>query len=140
MLQIINDIDYKNFVKIINNIPSCIFFKDTELRYRFASHCWEQLQTDDIVGKTDLEVRKDTENAILAMAQDLKIIETRKGCEYVIKSEVDGHISYLQLIKEPVFEDGKVIGIVGLINDITEKTLLDEKVKELHTFDMLTKC
>lgn len=137
--KIIKDIDYKTFVKIINNIPSCIFFKDTELKYRFATHCWEQLQTDDIVGKTDIEVRKDTDNAILAMAQDMKIIENGKGCEYVIKSEIDGHVSYLQLIKEPVFEDGKVIGIVGLINDITEKTLLDEKVKELNTVDMLTK-
>ena len=93
MLQIINDIDYKTFVKIINNIQSCIFFKDTELRYRFASHCWEQLQTDDIVGNSDLEVRKDTENAILAMAQDLKIIETGKGCEYVINNnKAEGNI------------------------------------------------
>lgn len=137
--EIMKEIDYKTFIRIINVIPSCIFYKDTELKYRFSSHCWEQLLSEDIVGKTDLEIRKDTENAILAMQADQEIINSGKGCSYVIKSEVDGNVSYLELTKEPVFdEDGKVIGIVGLINDVTEKTILEQKLKELSTYDSLT--
>ena len=137
--EIVKELDYKTFIKIIDNIPSCIFFKDTELRYRFSTHFWEQLQSEDIIGKTDLEIRKDTENAILAMEADREIIRNGKGCKYVIRSEIDGNLSYLELIKEPVTdEDGKVIGIVGLINDVTEKTLLEQKLKELSTTDMLT--
>lgn len=128
--DIMNHIEYKDFINIINNIPSCIFFKDTELKYRFSSHCWEQLISDDIIGKTDLDIRKDTDNAKLAMDMDRNIIHTGVGCKYVIKSEVDDHISYLELNKEPVFdEDGKVIGIVGLINDITEKTTLSQSLE-----------
>lgn len=30
--SIMNEITYQDFIKIINNIPSCIFFKDTELK------------------------------------------------------------------------------------------------------------
>lgn len=138
--DIIKELDYKTFIKIINNIPSCIFFKDTELRYRFSTHCWEQLMTEDIIGKTDLEIRKDKENAAMAMELDRNIIRSGKGCNYVIKSEIDGHVSYLELIKEPVFgENGNVIGIVGLINDVTEKTVLEKQLKELNTTDTLTR-
>lgn len=137
--EVMKEIDYETFVRIINVIPSCIFFKDTDLRYRFSSHCWEQLMSENIVGKTDMEIRKDKENAVLAMQTDENIVRSGKGCSYVIKSEIDGKVSYLELIKEPVFgEKGEVIGIVGLINDVTEKTILQQKLKVLSTYDSLT--
>ena len=129
-LDIMDKLEYSTFVKIIAEIPSCIFFKDTELKYIFSSHCWAQLISDDIVGKTDLEIRKDKENAIKAMEVDREIIRTGTGVNYIIKSDIDGDVSYLQLIKEPIFDDDKVIGIVGLINDVTEKTLTEQKLEE----------
>lgn len=137
--NIMNSLDYETFLGIIHNIPSCIFFKDTQLRYVFCTKHWEQQNSEDVIGKTDLEIRKDKENAILAMDADKNIIKTGKGCKYVIKSDIDGSISYLELIKEPIFEDNKVIGIVGLINDVTEKTLFEQKLKELNSTDALTR-
>lgn len=137
--DVINSIDYKTFLKIIHNIPSCIFFKDTQLRYVFCTKHWEQQNSENIIGKTDIEIRKDKENAILAMETDKNIIKTGKGCKYVIKSDIDGSVSYLELIKEPIFDDNNsVIGIVGLINDVTEKTLFEQKLKELNSTDTLT--
>lgn len=73
------------------------------------------------------------------MEADKNIINTGKGCKYVIKSDIDGSVSYLELIKEPIFDDNNnVIGIVGLINDVTEKTLFEQKLKELNSTDTLT--
>jgi len=126
---IMKEMDYETFVKIISDIPSCIFFKDTELKYRFSSHCWAQLISDDIVGKTDLDIRKDKENAEKAMEADRQIIASKKGCSYVIKSDIDGEVSYLELIKEPIIkDDGTVIGIVGLINDVTEQKVMEKRI------------
>lgn len=123
-------IDFESFVKIIDTIPSNIFFKDTELKYRFSSHHWSQLNDENIIGKTDLDIRRDKENAYTAMETDRNIIRSGVGCKYVIKSDLDGVVSYLELIKEPVFsDDGKVIGIVGLVNDVTEKYVLEHEVK-----------
>ena len=137
--EIMHEIDYRTFIRIIDTIPSCIFFKDTDLRYRFSTHFWEQLQSDDILGKTDLEIRKDKGNALVAMETDREIIRSGKGCSYIIKSDVDGSVSYLELIKQPVFEDdGKVIGIVGLINDVTENMLMNQELQRLSTTDTLT--
>ena len=135
-----DSIDFETFLNIIYEIPSCIFFKDTELRYVFCTKHWEQQNTDNIIGKTDIEIRKDKENAIKAMEAGRAILETGKGCSYVIKSDIEGgSLSYLELIKEPIRNKvGKIIGIVGLINDVTEKVLFAEKLKELSSFDSLT--
>lgn len=130
--KIMKELDYATFVKIISNIPSCIFYKDKDLKYRFSSHCWAQLISDDIVGKTDLDIRKDKENAIKAMEADREILRSKKGCNYVIKSDIDGVVSYLELIKEPILgDDGEAIGIVGLINDVTEKVTMQQQILEM---------
>ena len=60
-------------------LPSNIFFKDTECRYLFATHYWNHIEHDvseewSIRGNTDLEIRKDKENAALAYEQDKKIL------------------------------------------------------------------
>ena len=138
---IIDSVDYETFLKIIYKIPSCIFFKDDQLRYVFCTKHWEQQNSENIIGRTDLEIRKDKENAILAMEADKNILNTGKGCSYIIKSDVEGgSLKYLELIKEPIFDDNnKAIGIVGLINDVTDKVLFEQKLKELNATDTLTR-
>ena len=137
-------VDYDLFKKILKEIPSNIFFKDTECRYVFSTHYWRHLQgaedpSWDIAGKTDLEIRKDKENAKLAMEQDREIIRTGKGTRYVIEIDQEGTTEFLELIKNPVRDDnGKIIGIVGLINDVTEKVLLERKLETYARTDMLT--
>ena len=139
--SIMSSIDYRTFLKIIYQIPSCIFFKDDKLRYVFCTKNWEQQNTANIIGRTDLEIRKDRENAVLAMEADKNILKTGRGCSYVIKSDVEGgSLKYLALIKEPIFDEaGRAIGIVGLINDVTTKILFEQKLKEVNSTDALTK-
>lgn len=129
--------DYNNskiLERILNEIPSCIFFKDTECRYVFATHYWKHLNSDgdpnwSITGKTDLDIRKDKENAMKAMDADKHILETGESSEYVIKEVTDGVVEYLQLIKRPVRDDdGTIIGIVGLINDVTKQIQLEQQL------------
>lgn len=130
--------DINTLERVLLEIPSCIFFKDTECRYVFATHYWKHLNVDDddenwtIVGKTDLDIRKDKANAMKAMEADRRIIETGQSEDYIICEETDGVIEYLQLIKRPVRdEDGTIIGIVGLINDVTKQVMLE---KQLNTY------
>ena len=137
-MQLKDRVDVELLANIVQSIPSVIFFKDTELRYLFSTHYWEQLdlgeddEAADIYGKTDRDIRKDTENLDKQEASDRQILETGIGSSYTIKSVVDGHTQYLDLIKEPVKDkDGKVIGVVGLINDVTHVTIeLEKALKE----------
>ncbi len=126
----LQQLDYDTVTRAIDVIPSNIFFKDRELRYRFTSHYWTEIEGDDIIGKTDLEVRKDQENVESAMEADREILRSGKGCRYTIRNEVDGVEKYLELLKEPVFNDaGEAIGIVGLINNVTDKVTLENKLR-----------
>jgi len=127
-MSIKKHMDLDTLANVVSAIPSNIFFKDTDLKYVFSSHIWEQVENGgdenfDIYGKTDRDIRRDTANLDNVEKSDRKIIETGEGTCYTIKSEVDGHIQYLDLIKEPVKDkDGNIIGIVGLINDVTRVT------------------
>ena len=125
--------------RMLKALPSCIFLKDTEGKYVFSTQYWNHLDTRGdpnwtIRGKTDLDVRRDKENARKAMEADRRILETGEGAEYIIEENQDGIQDYLQLIKRPVYdEDGRISGIIGLINNITDhqrlKLELEAQVK-----------
>lgn len=85
-----------------------------------------------------MECRDDKENVRLAYENDLKIIETGKKEKYVIEKMVDGIIRYLEIEKGPVYKDGKIVGLVGLMVDITEKMELKKELEKLANNDQLT--
>ncbi len=130
--------------KMLKQLPSCIFLKDTEGKYVFSTQIWHHLDTEGdpnwtIRGKTDLEIRKDKENARKAMEADRRILETGEGTEYVIEENEDGIQDFLQLIKRPVYdEDGRVSGIIALINNITDYQLLKMELEKRAKTDALT--
>ena len=139
-----DSLSFKDIEKTLKQLPSNIYLKDVEGRYIFATHIWHHLNHSDdpdflIRGKTDVEIRKDKENALKAMESDQKVIKTGKGVKYMIEEHSDGVIEYLELIKEPVFDDdGNVSGIVTLINDITDNQLLKKELEKASMFDQLT--
>lgn len=130
--------------KMLHELPSNIYLKDEKGRYIFATHYWHHLDHSSdpnwtIRGKTDVEIRKDRENAIKAMETDKEIIRTGEGTDYVIEINTDGIQEFLELIKRPLKdENGKVTGIIALINDVTEKELLKQSLEEKALMDELT--
>jgi len=122
--------------RMLKVLPSCIFLKDTEGKYVFSTQYWNHLDTKGdpnwtIRGKTDIDIRKDKENARKAMEADRRIIETGEGTEYVIEENHDGIRDYLQLIKRPVYdEEGRISGIIALINNITDYQRLKLEMEE----------
>ena len=130
--------------KMLKQLPSCIFLKDTEGKYVFSTQIWHHLDTEGdpnwtIRGKTDLEIRKDKENARKAMEADRRILESGEGTEYVIEENEDGIRDFLQLIKRPVYdEDGRISGIIALINNITDYQLLKMELEKRAKTDLLT--
>lgn len=130
--------------KMLKQLPSCIFLKDTEGKYVFSTQIWHHLDTEGdpnwtIRGKTDLEIRKDKDNARKAMEADRRILESGEGTEYIIEENEDGIRDFLQLIKRPVYdEDGRISGIIALINNITDYQLLKMELEKRAKTDTLT--
>lgn len=139
-----NSKTYEELESILKPLPSNIYLKDSQCRYIFATHYWHHLDHGDdpnwtIRGKTDVEIRKDRENAIAAMEKDREIVATGKGTSYVIEINADGIQEYMEIFKEPVRnEDGRICGIVGLINNVTEQERLRRKLELASVTDGLT--
>lgn len=121
---------------MLHKLPCNIFLKDGEGKYVFSTQYWWHLDKRGdpnwtIRGKTDMEIRKDKENAQKAFETDQKILATGEGAHYVIEENAEGVQEFLELTKEPVFDaEGNVSGIIALIVDVTERELLRRKLEE----------
>ena len=130
--------------KMLKELPSLIYLKDSEGKYVFSTHYWHHLKQDgdpnwNIRGKTDIDIRKDKENAIKAQQADMELLRTGKGTAYTIEINEDGVQEFLEIIKQPVRdENGNITGIIGLINNVTDKELLKRQLEEMTKVDRLT--
>ena len=142
--QLVSSVSFTEFSKMLQSLPANIYLKDNKARYVFSSQTWHHLNTAEdpdwtIRGKTDIDIRKDKENAQKALESDLELIRSGKGTSYIIE-ENDGDQEYLQIIKEPLFyEDGRVRGIIALINIVTEQEQMRRKLRERYITDQLTR-
>ena len=142
--ELVSSVSFNEFSRMLQSLPANIYLKDNRGRYVFSSQTWHHLNTDNdpdwtIRGKTDLDIRKDKENAKRALESDLELIRTGKGNSYIIE-ENDKDQEFLQIIKEPLFyEDGRVRGIIALINIVTEQEQMRRKLRERYITDQLTR-
>ncbi|MBQ9233366.1 MAG: diguanylate cyclase [Lachnospiraceae bacterium] len=143
-VESINSVSFSEIGNMLKVLPSLIYLKDSNGRYVFCSQYWHHLDNYDdpdwtIRGKTDMEIRRDKENARAAYESDLNLIETGVGTSYVIEENEDGKQEFLQIIKEPLkYPDGRVRGIIAIINNVTEQELLKRELKKRAVTDELT--
>lgn len=143
-IKIRDSASFYEIERMLKALPSNIYLKDADGRYIFATHYWHHLDHSNdpewsIRGKTDIDIRKDKENAKMAMEKDMEVIRTGKGDSYIIEINADGILEYFQVYKEPVTDEkGNINGIIGLLNNVTEQEILKRKLKSAATIDGLT--
>ena len=130
----------KHFMR---SAPVNIFFKDTECKYCFVSEICDMVSAGEngsIVGKTDLEVQKFPEMGKMYYEDDKKILATGEGSQYINEFPMeDGESLYFEIKKNAVRnENGNIIGIVGIVDNVTEHVRLEKKAEELSMIDGLT--
>ncbi|MGL5346227.1 MAG: diguanylate cyclase domain-containing protein [Peptostreptococcaceae bacterium] len=135
----------KNLTKqIIDILPGVIFYKDKDNRYVYANEAcrkfYKERGIDNIIGKTDLELNANKELAIQFMKDDKFIIDNKKPIyKETIFEEESGKKQYREVAKMPLIDElGNVSGIVGRSIDITEKKLIQERLRYLSYTDILT--
>jgi len=124
------------FRTIIDNLPDYIYIKDTDSRYIVSNKAHARFlgkeTPEGVIGRTVFELfpRELAENYA---ADDQKII--KKGQPLLIREEhsVDprGNKVWNLTTKVPLRDsDGKVVGLVGIARDITERKKMDSKLRE----------
>ncbi|MCG8699438.1 MAG: PAS domain-containing protein, partial [Bacteroidales bacterium] len=124
---------------IIDNIPDLIFVKDTESRYVTANQATIELtgvgSLENLIGKSDYDIH---EKSVAAkyFEDDKNILKTKtplvnKENKVEIVMEGQESVIYFSSTKVPFFDaDNRIIGIVAISRDITERKMAHEKLRE----------
>ncbi|MDA3864393.1 MAG: PAS domain S-box protein [Deltaproteobacteria bacterium] len=115
-----------HFRTLVNTIPDLIWLKDADGVFLSCNKGFERLfgvGEADIIGKTDYDFI-DKDQADFFRENDRKAMALggpRSNDEQITFAD-NGHKAFLETIKTPMFDtDGKLIGILGIGRDITER-------------------
>ncbi|MGL5084070.1 MAG: PAS domain S-box protein [Microcoleaceae cyanobacterium] len=123
---------------IIDNIPQQVFWKDTQLVFKGCNKNWArsaQLESAEaVIGKTDYDLFADHDIAEFYRAQDWRVIESKTSEFNVVspkqKPDAEGRTVWLDVSRIPMLDSsGNVIGILGVLEDITGQKETDEKLR-----------
>lgn len=126
-----------------NTIPAVLFAKDTECRYIYTSEIEEAIRDGEehsIIGKTDMDIQYDPELGRLFYEQDQEIIKNGKSIQCYSEFYVHGKKEVREICKNPIYRDGKIIGVGGVVSDVTELMRLKEQFEQLSILDKVTGC
>lgn len=124
-----------------NQGPVVLFAKDKECRYIYTSEIESLIkggQEHSILGKTDMDIQYDPELGKTYYEQDKEIMRTGKSCHCYSEFIQDGRIIYKEIAKNPVYSNGEIIGVCGVVSDVTELMNMKQKFENLTLFDALT--
>lgn len=116
---------------LVENIPQKIFFKDRNSVYVSCNENYAddlKIKSDEIRGKTDYDFFP-KELAEKYKADDKKVMDADKTKDIEEKYIQDGREVFVHTIKTPVRDgEGRVIGILGVFWDITERKKAEESL------------
>jgi len=120
---------------LLNTIPDLVWLKDTEGVYLACNPAFESFfgaSEKEIVGRTDAHFIN-AELAEFFRRKDLEAVAKGgpNANEEWITFASDGHRAYLETIKTPMLDgSGRLLGVLGIGRDITERSRMEEALKE----------
>ena len=118
---------------VLHAVPDLIWLKDADGVYQMCNPAFERFfgaRESDILGKTDFDF-VDPELARFFRQKDQEAMAAGQSVsneEWVTFAD-DGHRALLETLKTPVRDrDGKVLGVLGISRDITEREHASQKL------------
>lgn len=124
---------------VLDNIPQAVFWKDTNLVYRGCNRnfalgaglsCPEEIE-----GKTDYQLPWAEEEASWYRVVDRRVMETDRPEINLAETQyqADGKRAWVSTNKVPLHDrEGRVVGVLGTFEDITEWKNTQEELKRAH--------
>ena len=124
------EIQTATLTTLFDSIPDLIFTLDTSLRFTQCNKSFFEhfgLHKEDIINKYEDSLRISAEITEAHNNWNRKVIE--EGQTFVIEERIprfDGTRPLYETVKAPLILDGKVVGILGIAHNITERKKMEE--------------
>lgn len=123
---------------VLDNIPIGVFWKDRNSRYlgcnRRVADAFGFQGPHEMIGKCDLEFPcLKREEAEFFLQKDREVMERNEGEIGIVEPATfaDGRHVWLETSKVPMHDhEGRVVGVLGIWQDITEKRQLEERLRQ----------
>ena len=123
---------------IIEGFPELVYWKDSNLIYQGCNENAAKMlgyrSASEIIGKSDIDLAKEfnwSEDRVKKLHDtDIKII--KKGISSMDEDPIPGHDTtkiYLSSKKPLIDKNGKIVGILGISTDITDRKKMEEDLK-----------
>lgn len=128
----------KQYLSLVDSIPQLIYRSDLEGKLTFVNHAFQQgidLPFTDIIGRK-LHQLYPYIAADEIIQDDQRIIQTRQSDQqlHTLLNPATGDLIHLDVTKVPILDDDNtVIGIQGIIENVTQKTNIENKLKASET-------
>lgn len=128
--------DEEKYRTLVDNLPQRVFMKDTDLKYISCNRQFADdlgMEIDDVIGKSDYDLFP-REIADKLSAMDRQVIEADKTVNYIDTDHSPGQTRTVRKVKTAVHDDkGKVVGVLGILWDITEQVTIEEQLRLAYT-------
>ncbi|MFH2092286.1 MAG: PAS domain S-box protein [Pseudomonadota bacterium] len=122
--------------QILNTTPQSIFWKDINGVYLGCNQVFSQAAglkfPDMIIGKTDFDLPWPKQESEAYRADDQEVIQFNRTKLHIIEplQQADGSRIWIDTSKVPLLdEQGKVYGVLGVYEDITDKKKAEQDLK-----------
>jgi PAS domain S-box-containing protein len=122
---------------ILHTIHQAVFWKDREGRFLGCNQLFAKMVGNctpaEVIGKTDRDFAGTREHAQAYLADDRQVILTNQPRLHIIEPLVlaDGQSIWVDTSKSPLRDgQGKPWGVLGVLEDITERQLAENRLRE----------
>ena len=117
---------------IFDSIPDMVFVKDTNSRFLQCNHAMETIfgrRSDDIIGKNEIDALG-FDPGVAGKIFEYEQSIFNEGRQVVIEENIatSGGAHVFETIKAPLRQNGAIIGLVGVVREITERKEMEAKI------------
>ena len=128
------------FRQMVENIPSAIFLKDLDGRYRITNRTFEEwvgIKKSEAYGKTSHELYSE-EKATFYVNHDREVIETGEVRQKELELETKGGVKSIISNKFPMLDEkGEVTGIGAILTDLTAQRTTEEQLRQAQKMEVI---
>lgn len=121
---------------ILDSITDIVWVKDSQGRFMEVNQAFINtygFKREEVIGKVDLDIWP-RELAKNYYADDQDVMKSKKPkCVQERLARQEGLAQWMETVKTPFFDDqGKVIGLIGIARDISQRKKEDERLKDIR--------